>query len=263
MKTAVRVISMPEASARRSDFTRAAELSQVPWDFFDAARSCEAPLNYDERRAIRRFGRPLSPGELGCYSSHFQLWQWLLQSSYDQLIVFEDDVTIDWHVVAILAANDMEAIGIGVLRLFTTHPFRFEVARYKFLSDHSHLLRLKGHAYGTQGYLITRQGATALVACGLRIDAPVDWVISRYWQHGAAQYCLSPAPLFEKHGTSTIGHGQGEEFIETFSNRVLRQCWNGIERLRRWKADRLIRSPADFLDPADCGAAYIKSSSAP
>lgn len=38
--------------------------------------------------------RPLTPGELGCYCSHLQMWNDILKKGYDYALIFEDDAML-------------------------------------------------------------------------------------------------------------------------------------------------------------------------
>ncbi|WP_165349687.1 glycosyltransferase family 25 protein [Methylibium sp. Pch-M] len=254
--TLVRVISMTTATARRAAFAAAADTAMA-WSFFDARRSPESPAAYDDRLALRRFGRPLKPGEIGCYASHFAVWRQFLDSGADQLVVLEDDVFVDWPAVEQLCRHDLAGHGIHVLKLFATHPLRSRMAKYKLLSDHSHLLRLFGHAFGTQAYVLTRRGAAALVLTCPQMTMPVDWAMSRYWAYGLPSYAVFPFPVIERHGPSTIEHAQQVDMSTHLRDRTARLAWRIGERVSRVAFDLTARENPAFGRPEDAGAAYL------
>jgi len=97
--------------------------TKLDWAFFPAYIGKTEPLQYDDRVAVRRWGRPLSPAEIGCYTSHFKLWEWLLNSDCDQAIIFEDDVIAEWSLIEKLAITRFSDYGINLLRLHV--PYRF------------------------------------------------------------------------------------------------------------------------------------------
>jgi glycosyl transferase, family 25 len=204
-KTAIRVINLAHAIERREEFTQLARPASVDWHFFPACTGPTARLRYDERAAIRRCGRRLSNGEVGCYASHFMLWDWLAASDYEQAIIFEDDVIVDWAVIEQLTLNRFADYGIDLLRLYLTHPFPWNIAKYRLLSPNSHLVRPRGMTFGTQGYLLTRDAARILVSRYGVAAAPVDWVLGRYWEHGLATFSIHPFPVIERHSSSGIG----------------------------------------------------------
>lgn len=254
--TSVKVISMVAATDRRKAFAAGAQSSSMPWDFFAALRSPPGTLIYDEALAIKRFGRPLKPGEIGCYASHFAAWEQFLASAADQLVIFEDDIVVDWPAVEQLCRHDLGARGIHILKLFATHPVHAKVVKYKLLSDHSHLIRLRGYTYGTQAYVLSRHGAAALYASCRQMTMPVDWAMSRYWDYGVPNYAVFPFPILERYGPSTIEHAQALQVSRSRLQRYARFSWRIKERASRAVVDLLHRENA-FGPPADVGAPYL------
>ena len=81
LATAIRVINLAGSDDRRDAFKKLANGTTLDWAFFPACTGLEKPLAYDGRIASRRCGRPLSQSEIGCYASHFKLWEWLARSA--------------------------------------------------------------------------------------------------------------------------------------------------------------------------------------
>jgi glycosyl transferase family 25 len=257
--TAIRVISMVSAHERRARFSAEAADAQVEWSYFDALRLPEAPLVHDAATELVHTGRPLRAGEIGCYSSHYSLWRWFVASAYAQLLVLEDDVAVDWPALKLLCSRDLASDGIDILKLFTTYPAKSELMRYKLFSDHSHLVRLRGYCYGTQAYVLTRRGADALIrSCG-RLTMPVDWAMSRYWDYGVDNYAVIPFPVFERMGTSSIGHAAGDGIDPPAAQRLRRFGWRARDRLVRAWVDWHRRS-RPFGVPADASAPMFSTS---
>ena len=185
VRSVVRVINLPSAADRRRVFETANhELSHMNWEFFPAVLGTELAIEYDEKATIRQFGRPLMMAELGCYQSHINLWRWFLSSDADQLFVLEDDVALDPIMLTRLYNTDMQAMGIGVLRLYLTDYVRMKLVSDQILSSQLRLFRARGMLFGTQAYCITREAAKALLSISLPITQPVDWLMMRYWRYG-------------------------------------------------------------------------------
>src|SRR5689334_10163025 len=110
--TAIRVISLEESTDRRSGFSQQVFGSDLDWSFFSAHKGIVFPLDYNEHYAIRSCGRTLFHTEIGCYVSHFKCWEWLANSEYDQVIILEDDVMMDWRAITKLSQFDLSAHGI-------------------------------------------------------------------------------------------------------------------------------------------------------
>jgi glycosyl transferase family 25 len=94
--TKVVVISLPDASDRRASFAERARGTSIGWTWFDAHLELAPGLTHDPDEAIVAKGRPLYPGELGCYSSHYAAWEMFLDSGAPQMLVLEDDTIVDW-----------------------------------------------------------------------------------------------------------------------------------------------------------------------
>jgi glycosyl transferase family 25 len=208
---AVTVVSLPDARDRRARFVAAASDAPLAWTFFDARTAIAEPLHYDERRARRTHGRTLSAGEIGAYASHYAVWEQFLASKLQQTIVFEDDVVVDWALVARLAALDFSAMGLWYMRLFAKIPPRFRKLRSPFIDRYHHLIRITSYALGTQAYVLTREGAERFMRGAKEIESPVDVYMDKYWRHGVPNLALYPFPVFERSDASTIGEARFEK----------------------------------------------------
>jgi glycosyl transferase, family 25 len=209
--TVITVISLAHAHDRRATFVKFAAECSLPWGFFDAHTAIGPPLQYTPGAARRAHGRALTDGELGTYASHVAVWQRLVLSGSPQMIVFEDDVVVDWPLISRLASFDFSAIGIDYLRLFTKIPARFRKLRCPFLDRYHHLIRITSFALGTQAYLITREGARRMLEHAAHVTCPIDAYMDKYWRHGVPNIALYPFPVFERFETSTIGEGRFEK----------------------------------------------------
>ena len=203
--TRILVVSLKHAGDRRRTFADRARDAGLEWEYFDACETLAPELVYDEAEARLRKGRPLSAGELGCYSSHYTLWQKLLADTAEQYIVLEDDVIVDWSMLRAVARTDLIASGIEYLRLYYKLPCPYIQRKRRFLTRTRTLIELTGAAYGTQGYVITRAAAEKFVDYCRRATHPIDDQMDRFWDHGVPNLCLFPFPLIEEAGASTIG----------------------------------------------------------
>jgi glycosyl transferase, family 25 len=258
IRTRVTVITLSQAVERRAQFAAAAKDAAVAWDFFSAYTEVSLPLKYDRRLAVQQFGRPLSSGEIGCYTSHYKAWESLVNSNDDQIIVLEDDVLVDWPIVNRLAECKFSGLKIDILRLLATHTFPFDISIHRFISPHSQLLRNRGLFLGTQGYLLTRRGAEALLSTGTVIASPVDWVMSRYWEYNVPNYCLFPFPIIERYTQSTIGSSTREaSYQATTVDRAARLYWRIKNRIIREYMNIAVFKKHPFGETVDVGEAYI------
>jgi glycosyl transferase, family 25 len=257
LETAIRVISLEESTHRRTEFSRRASGLDLDWSFFPAYKSVTFPLVYNERDAIRRCGRPLFPPEIGAYVSHFKCWEWLVNSEYDQVLILEDDVLADWRAITQLSQCNLADHRIELLRLFATHPITCKIVMYRFLSPHCHLVRVTGMYLGMQGYVLTKKAAMQLVKNYISITAPIDWVLTRYWEHGLENYSLFPFPVIEQHVPSTIG-ARAAVAEPRFVDRAARLWWRIRDRVTREYFDRWAAERWPLGPTVDAGPVFIR-----
>jgi len=235
-KTKIWVISLSTATERRAQFQQTVAASAIDWSFFDAHTALQGDLRYSAPNSIVHHGRTLRNGELGAYSSHYALWQWLLTSDCEQIVVFEDDVQVDWEYLQFLTRHDFTAMGIPYLRMYTKIPARWRYVQSPFLDRYHHLIRFTSYALGTQGYLLTKAGARSFVQHGQDIRYPVDAFMDQYWEHKVANLGIYPFPIYERSIASTIGE---QRFIgESLSAPQRRQfkMRRLQDKLRMWAA---------------------------
>jgi len=254
--TQIKIISMADQRLRRAQFREQAERAGVEWDFVDALRDPPPGLAYDPRWAISHFGRPLAPGEIGCYASHWSVWRALVASGDAQWIVLEDDVVVDWAVMELLAQFQAATLGIDLIRLYSTHPFDYRIAINSFLGPHSHLVEVRGLFMGTQGYLLTRRAARELLRIGSQMARPVDWLMARYWEYDLRNYCLFPFPLWERFAPSHIGERALRQQGGTL-DRLTRQAHRVFDRGQRVLHDHWWFRARPFGHTADVGRAFV------
>ena len=94
--------------------------------------------------------RPLTPGELGCYSSHYHAWLVLLDSRAAQMIVLENDTVVDWTFLEKLATLDFSALGVSYLRLFGKRPCAFRL-HGEVIEPRRYLVEYAPYVHGTRG----------------------------------------------------------------------------------------------------------------
>jgi glycosyl transferase, family 25 len=256
-RTSIDVISMAQAEQRRAVFAEAAHGARAPWRFVDACTAPPRGLVYDEKAAVRRFGRTLSRGEIGCFASHFTAWRALLDSGDSQRIVLEDDTIVDWPLMDLIADVDFADLKLDLVRFYSTHPFKHTIAIERFLGPHTHLVQTSGMFLGTQGYVLTRRAAERLVQLAQGITMPVDWFMTRYWAYGFRNYCVFPFPLIERYVPSDIGD-RSEAALPGAVERVVRQGWRVYDRVSRGFADHVRFRGNPFPPTRDVGASFVE-----
>ncbi|TAL89905.1 MAG: glycosyl transferase [Candidimonas sp.] len=202
------VVSLPSASARRDFMRRQFADLKVHYEFFDAIDGRENPDHYlfkkynDKKRAQRRGGgTPLRLSQLGCFASHYQLWEKCLRED-QAMIVLEDDAILlapfmDFYERTAEFADKYGFVWIEPSNKNKNHkglvleqigPFAVK----KFSKGFSH----------TVGYLLAPAQAKKLLAHCTEWIYPVDNTIDRFFEHkveaiGVDPICVRPDGNFE------------------------------------------------------------------
>lgn len=231
-RTSVFVISLSTATKRRQRFTKSA-VTTLRWEFFDASTGLDATLRYDARSALRRGGRSLSQAELGCYSSHYRLWQALLaDGAADRYLILEDDVQVDWQFVERLAAAERDTVPWPLLRLWFTLPVPTRKVFGPLFGAYQ-VVELLGHGFGSVAYLIDKAAASRLVAALKDVQVPVDRSLEQGWRHGVRNLAVFPFPVLHPIGPSQIGGERWHDAPKPLVMRIERGARRIVESVRR------------------------------
>lgn len=206
------MVSLKGAGARRQSFRASAVNAGLAWEFLDAYESLHPDLAYREEEAIVAKGRPLTKGEIGCYSSHYEAWRQLVAGDHDQYVVLEDDVIVDWDYLAAFVRMDHAAAGHDYIRLYYKKPAPMRMLERDFGARTRWLTEVGGYCFGTQGYLITRKAAAVFAERFGAVRRPVDDEMDRSWSHGVRNLAVFPFPIMERAQKSGIGLKRFEAF---------------------------------------------------
>lgn len=236
------VVSLETAVARREAFAARAGGTSLAWRFFNACTGPAPGMTIDEPAIRRNKGRTMSKGEIGCYASHFSIWQDMIARNVRQAIVLEDDTVVDWAYLEPLARTDLRGEGIDYLRLYAKKPTWQRVVRRDFLQHSRTIVELIGLAYGTQGYAITLEGARRLAAHCQIVRRPIDDEMDRSWAHDLPNLALYPTPILEAAVVSDIGNSRFGPKTDPLYHSTKQKVWRHVERarMRILKARRLL-----------------------
>lgn len=193
-----RQISALGLTTRRVDAVLGRELSPAQRD-----RLYSADLNH------RRFHKPMSAGEIGCYASHLKVWQAMAADDAPLALVLEDDVLLGAELPALLAVvaqlpphwDMIKLIGRDRERVWHRWP----------LLDRWSLVRYHRAPSLTGAYLLSREGARKLAAARQPFFRPVDVDLRFWWETDLRLYGLHPYPVSLGEASFTSSIGQREQ----------------------------------------------------
>lgn len=167
----------------------------IPFEQIDAVNGRHLDADtiaevYEEKRAIRRTGRPLGRGEIGCAMSHRNVYRLMVERDIALALVLEEDAIPGpgfetlWRSVQNLAPE------IELLSLYSESGFvrRDAGARCGAFTLHKATYRLTGAV----GYVLRRSLAQALLEFTRHIEDFADWPLERPER---AQWLALPMPI--------------------------------------------------------------------
>ena len=115
-------------------------------------------------------GRPIRIGEIGCAMSHYAIYKKMQQDDLKVACVLEDDVILDEKFSAALEFVERNADA--------SRPQVFLLSNHTtgVIDDNAdcHIVACRSDMY-TEGYVITRTAAKALLGANIPMQTPCDW----------------------------------------------------------------------------------------
>ena len=206
--------------------------TDLDWRFFDAlgGHSDAVNLPSDPGDQIKRFGRPLAAGELGCFKSHYYILRAHAEAN-GWLLVLEDDVWLDPDFSLEETVALLERRGLQYCRLYAKCYRPANVIGE--MSGFRQLVRFRTDPYGTQAYLIHSDGARRFVACQNAIVRPIDDELGRFWEHGLWPVAVFPFPAVERSVVSSIDDGREKGNLDRLSSSPSLLAHRFSEKIRK------------------------------
>lgn len=202
------VISLERAESRRAHMTRLFRRLGIEAEFFPAVDgerlTDEDRAHYDSTESRRNYRADMTDAEIGCYLSHYRIYERICRDNLDIALILEDDVAVSPDLPAILEslAKDPDPPW-SVMRLQSPLPRILHPKAAKDrgfpVSDvpNGNVFLLQSHVLGCCGYLMRRQAAEAMLTYGRRIVRPIDQTLDRYWENGILPYIVRPLPVWQ------------------------------------------------------------------
>jgi len=227
------VINLAGSDDRWETTSRRLTALEVPFERFEAVdgRVSPHPLfeRHDDKLRQKYRGRALSGGELGCFASHFLLWQRCVELN-EPIVVMEDDIIIrDSFPEAVKVASE-NISKLPYLRFSGIHLKRRPYKKIDRLGSFDLVDHIKGPA-GTQCYVLSPLAAKAFIQSADVWFLAVDDYMDRYWQHSINCYSLMPFPV----GLANVETDmvRPKKATRSLKVKLVKACYGLLESLRR------------------------------
>ena len=109
-------------------------------------------------------GRALTYGEIGCFLSHYRLWQQIVEEELDLVLIFEDDIKFEPYFISKLEYLTSELFDLeGSWDLVFLGRKILHNSEEPWLEGSEQLVKVD-YTYWTLSYLLTLRGAKLLLA---------------------------------------------------------------------------------------------------
>lgn len=161
---------------------------------------------YDDSASKRWKGSSLSKGQLGCFASHYLVWQECIKLN-EPIIVLEDDAVLRHDLFReLLDQLPVSKIRYECLRLFRNHSKHHHSWPVETFGSFQVVKYTKGPMRGT-GYYLTPIAAEKFLRASVRWFLPVDMTMDRFWANKVECFGVTP-PIVSNEPSlqSTIGY---------------------------------------------------------
>ena len=221
------VITLARSADRQKHMSGEFARVGLPFEFFNGVDGPRGEhlrfAQYDERRTIRFFGKAMGVGEVGCWASHFLVWQKCLELN-EPVLVVEDDVKLKPGFAELVARLEPLMEEHRLIRLYglVKRPYR----KVEDLGGGFTLIRFLRGPAGTQCYALSPEGARILLAGAASWREPVDRYIDRFWRHGLSSLAIVPYVL------GHVGYGQLPSDVQSWARtRTPYTFWRKLVRM--------------------------------
>ncbi len=168
-----------------------------------------------------------SPGEMGCYASHYLAWTKCLALN-TPVIVFEDDIELSVDASKIIDIVSKKIEQYGFLRLENPRG-----GRLKKVEDFegSEISAMEDNFGGAQAYAISPNAAHLLLKH--RWSMPVDNFIGATYIHGMVSYLLSPSIMVDGANFETTIQHHKSAYNFAFYRKPSRELYTLYKKIRK------------------------------
>ncbi|RLQ15535.1 glycosyltransferase family 25 protein [Vibrio sp. SBT000027] len=199
-------ITLKGNDSRQISTANALKSVQVDFEFFIGvdARTDQHPLltRIHDRAFLHNMGRSHAIGEVGCYASHYLIWQKCIELN-EPILVFEDHANIDIDIFRnTLTIAEQHIKQCGFIRLQDSkNKLHYPVRHYKIQK----LVKYLKVPQGTAAYALSPNAARSFIKHSQVFSYPVDVFLRNTWAHKRPMFGVSIAGLQRSKQPSIIG----------------------------------------------------------
>ncbi|WQV07142.1 glycosyltransferase family 25 protein [Helicobacter pylori] len=158
--------------------------------------------------ALKYHAKFMSLGELGCYASHYSLWEKCIDLN-EPICILEDDITLKENFKEGLDFLEKHIQELGYVRLMhllydpnvKSEPLDHQNQE---IQEYIGIIKAYSERVGTQGYVIAPKIAKVFLKYSQRWVVPVDTIMDATFIHGVKNLVLQSFAIADDEQVSTI-----------------------------------------------------------
>ena len=205
------VVNLDKSTERLAEISKRLEQLDLPFTRVSAVYGAsltddELNRHYNSALNKRVYRRPLAAAEIGCYLSHRNIWQTIVDDNLSMALILEDDAELGAQLPAALSAIENLGRPWDVIKLYEPQ-IKKPLARSIPLNQDFSLCQYKKIPSTSTGYVVSLAGASKLLGAREMFGRPVDDDVQFYWEYSGEVYGVKPYPIFIADSSleSTIG----------------------------------------------------------
>ena len=234
------VVSLARATTRRENMRARLDKAGLRYEIVDAIDGAQLDITpyiyrFHQRKFNRKFGRDMTPREVACYLSHYQLWERIAAAKNHCALVLEDDADWDEDLATICEEIDNLPWPWGVVLLSARQSKVSGRVLEPHIGDNRRLILPDRRIATAAGYLISQWAARALLEHCREISAPLDIAYGEWWRSEVPFYVVSPSPVRQVEPESIINIKENTNRAP-LSERFIASLWRKYDRMHcRWR----------------------------
>ena len=243
-KIKIYIINLEKSKERRDFISNQFDNlpQKIDYQFFKAVYGKEEPNHplfskYNEKKRFARKGHYMSLSQLGCFASHYLLWQKCIELNQG-IIVLEDDAIIYSNFPDVLNFIESNENTFEFFWLSPPAPARRnQKGKVVYSSEKLQVARYKKGWGNATGYFINPNAARKLLDYCNEWILDVDIMMERYWENKLDHLAIIPAcvePDFSKESNIPVDKQQGKRSLKT---KILREIYKTKDNVNKFIYD--------------------------
>ena len=208
MQFKVFVINLDKSTERMAFMQQQLEQLNIEYERVPAVYGKELSQSaidavFDTKNNLEQNDKVLNVGEIGCYISHVNCWNMMLEQHLDYALILEDDSILSPELSSLITSVSQLSTQWDYIKLCHGRKQK-EVIDSIELNDEFSLSTCLKLPSSTRGQFVSLSGAKKLLATAMPITRPIDIDIQFWFEKKLNCFVVRPFPVLEADFESEI-----------------------------------------------------------